>query len=218
MQVRLASGLIALAALLVIVTSAAASTENIVMLRFGPLWPRELLNTDKPTAWNVGLSYGVAPGRKVGVGVGIDFLWNRTVNEKPVTGQPGLYEVTRSEQSYMFPLSLFFYLDPIEQYVVHPAATLNVGYNSMFYSFDDEQELDSGKVSDADPDGYYYGLYVKLALDALVNIGEAGAFFLGVDYQWANTRSAHHDGNTYRRRDMSGIGIRAGFRLLLGGK
>jgi hypothetical protein len=119
----------------------------------------------------------------------------------------------------MFPLSLFFYLDPMEKFVVHPAATFNVGYNSMVYNFDDAQALDTGaRVSGADPNGYYYGLYVKLALDGLVNIGEAGAFFIGADYQWANTRSAHHSGDPYFRRDMSGVGVRAGFRLLIGGE
>jgi hypothetical protein len=193
-----------------------ASAGKMLALQFGPLWPRDLLSTDKPTAWNAGLRYGVLVDRKVGVGVGVDFLWNRTVDEKPVeNGPPGLYEVTRQEKSFMFPVSAFVYVDPLSMYRVHPAATFAVGYNSMVYTFDDEQELTTGQVRDEDPDGYYFGFYAKLGIDALVNLSENSALFTGVEYQWANTRSAKTEENTYRRRNMGGVGVRLGLRLAM---
>jgi len=185
-------------------------------LQFGPVWPRDLLQTEKPTAWNAAVRYGILVDQKIGAGVGVDFLWNRTVDEKAVDGgPPNLYAVTRQETSFMFPVSAFVFVDPLSAYRVHPAATFSVGYNSLVYQFDDEQELTSGEVRDNDPDGYYLGVYLKLGIDAMVNLSENSALFTGLEYQWANTRSAKTDGNLYHRRNMSGLGIRLGVRLAM---
>jgi hypothetical protein len=201
-------------------TQATPAAENLLGARFNFVWPRDLLHTDKPTAFDVGLNYGIAVDRIFDIGAGVDFLWNRTVDEVRVDTVAGadIYEVTRKRQSYMFPVYVFIGFDPISKYRVHPAGTFSIGDNSMVYSYDDQEELTSGKAADNDPDGYYFGLYMKLALDALVNIGENSALFAGVDYQWADTRSSKTEGNTYWRRDMGGVGVRLGIKAYIGGQ
>jgi hypothetical protein len=191
-----------------------AEGGSMLRLHIGPLWPRELLHSDKPTQWDLGLGYGIMVDKIIGVGVGMDFMWNRTANEVPVDSEPGLVELTRRESSYLFPVYAFVTIDPMSRFVVHPALTFNLGYNSMVYNFDDEQELTTGKAPENDPDGYYFGWFIRLALDALVNLGENAALFVGVDYQWANTRSAKTEDNTYQRRNMGGVGVKGGLRVI----
>lgn len=219
MTVKHSMRLIACAAV-ILSLSATAMADNMMLLRFGALWPRRLLETDKPTAWDIGAQYGVMVDNKIGIGAGIDLLWNRTVDEKKVVDETDptleLYRITRQEKTYMFPVYVFAYVDPFSRLIVHPAISFAAGYNSMVYSFDDEDELTHGVVKDHDPDGYYFGLYMKLAADALVNLGDNSALFVGIDYQWANTRSAKkYEDGTYHRRDMGGIGLRAGVRVVL---
>ncbi len=204
----------------IVTVAATAGAENMMMLRFGALWPRKLLETDKPTAWDIGAQYGVMVDNKIAIGAGVDLLWNRTVDEKKVVDTADanleLYRITRQEKTYMFPVYVFAYVDPFSRFIVHPAISFAAGYNSMVYRFDDEDELTQGKVKDHDPDGYYFGLYMKLAADALVNLGDNSALFAGVDYQWADVRSAKkYDDGSYHRRDMGGIGLRAGVRVVL---
>jgi hypothetical protein len=114
----------------------------------------------------------------------------------------------------VFPVYGFVTIDPISRFVVHPALTFDLGYNSMVYNVDNEEELVTGVEPDRDPDGYYFGWFIRPALDAIVNLGENAGLFIGVDYQWANTRSAKTEGNTYRRRNMSGPGVKAGLRVI----
>ena len=63
--------------------------------------------------------------------------------------------------------------------------------------------------------GYYYGLIVKFGVDGLYNLGEQTAIFAGLEYQWADTKTNSDNKGLFSRRDMSGIGIRMGFRFLL---
>jgi hypothetical protein len=187
---------------------------NMLQARFGAFWPKVLLQTDKPTAWDVGLQYGLLVDEKVGVGAGIDLFWNRTVAETEVA--TGVYKVTFEEKTYMFPVYAYLYFDPLSRLIVHPAATFQVGYNSMIYKYDNADEVAAGDTVTYDPDGYYFGLYLKVAADAMVNLGESSAIFLGVDYQWAKPRSATDDETgTYRKRNMGGIGLRVGLKLNL---
>ncbi|MBD3239681.1 MAG: hypothetical protein GF331_03785 [Chitinivibrionales bacterium] len=206
-------------ATVILSTTASTAAEKMMLLRFGALWPRKLLETDKPTAWDIGAQYGVLVDKKIGIGMGVDLLWNRTVDEKkvenPANPADSLYEITRRESSFMFPVYAFAYIDPFSRFIVHPAISFAAGYNSMIYNFDNEDELRGGEVMDHDPDGYYFGLYMKLAADALVNLGENSALLVGIDYQWANVRSAKTYENKYHRRDMGGIGLRAGVRVVL---
>lgn len=201
-------------AVAVLAGAIAADSGNMLRVHFGPLWPRELLHSDKPTQWDLGLAYGLMIDNKVGVGVGVDFMWNRTAEEVPVAGHPDLVRLTRSESSYLFPVYAFVTVDPMSRLVVHPALTFNLGYNSMVYNSDDEQELSTGTVPEDDPDGYYFGWFIRPGLDAIVNLGENAGLFVGVDYQWADVRSAKTEGNTYQRRNMSGVGVKGGLRVV----
>jgi len=201
-------------AAVVLAGAIAADAGNMLRLHIGPLWPRVLLDSDKPTQWDLGLGYGFMFDKIVGIGVGVDFMWNRVVDEVPVAGEPGVYEMTRRESSYLFPVYGIVIVDPISRFVVHPALTFNLGYNSMVYNCDDEQELTTGTAPDDDPDGYYFGWFIRPGLDAIVNLGESAGLFVGVDYQWASTRSAKTEDGKYRRRNMSGVGVKGGLRVV----
>ena len=93
------------------------NADNMLRMRFGALWPRKLLETEKPTAWDVGIEYGFIADEKIGVGAGIDLLWNRTVDEKIglmlINARPmGLNQPNKSKTSHDGALDE-------EHYVVH---------------------------------------------------------------------------------------------------
>ena len=60
------------------------------------------------------------------------------------------------------------------------------------------------------------GFFWKIAADAMVNIGSSTALFAGFEYQWSKPKKldSDEDESFFYRRDMSGIGIRMGFRAV----
>ena len=122
--------------------------------------------------------------------------------------------INEQEKSYMFPVYAFAYLDPLAYLGVHPATSFCVGYNSMVYNKDKKEDLDTTtqQLEPRDSDGYYYGLFIKAAVDAIFNIGQSSGLFLGVEYQWAKVRKKE-TANTYWIRNMGGVGIRGGLMM-----
>ena len=188
---------------LFIVKNDVTAAEKLVSLKIGPVWP-----SATSTSWDGELMYGSFIDKKVGFGVAADILWNTNAVDSALPS--GQLTTIRDESHYMFPIMGFLVFDPIPHAVVHPMLRFEIGYNSMIYNY-------TSRIAETTPSrsGYYYGLIVKLGIDGLYNVGEQTAFFAGLEYQWANTRNAADSAGRFYRRDMSGIGIRMGFRFLL---
>jgi hypothetical protein len=188
--------------------------ENLINLKIGLYWPKELLNSDISVAGDAQAEYGIIVDRKVAFGAGVDFIWNTTTKDVAVGG--GLYKPVKDEKTFMFPVTGFILLDPVPHLIVHPQIKYNIGYNSMIYSYN----VKDNSATVYDRDGYYYGLLMKWALDGIFNLGEQSGIFAGIEYQLARTKSAKQyeteaGEDAYMRRDMSGFGFRAGFRIMM---
>jgi hypothetical protein len=214
-----------LAFLLCIVSGLTVPTyakETFVSLKIGPTWPQEIISSDNPTCWDGELMYGTFVDRKVGFGVAADFLWN-TKSQVLHDTSTGLLFTTKSDESYMIPVMGFLVFDPLPNAMIHPMLRFEIGYNSLIYnSTNDSIAFLSSPSRDSiinlpqkSKSGYYYGLIVKLGVDGLYNLGEQTAIFAGLEYQWAKTRTNANSAGLFSRRDMSGIGIRMGFRFLM---
>lgn len=190
-------------ALLVFIAS--ANAEKLLQLNIGPAWTSDLLQTDRPTAWNAGLVSGMIFDKKIGIGLEIDLLWNTYAKEEK-DSSTGAYRTTKQSKSFMFPIGGVLVADPFGDWIVHPAARFFVGYNSLIYGHKDS-------ISTPDTTRYYNGLILKGGIDACYNIGDLSAIFLGAEYQWADTRTLAKSNEPFFRRNMSGVSIRAGFRV-----
>lgn len=191
-------------------TGLSYAKETFVSVKIGPTWPHDQLNSDHPTSWDGELLYGIFIDRKVGFGIAADFLWNTNTVVKDSVDRKW---AAREEGTYMFPVMGFLVFDPIPNAVVHPMMRFEIGYNSLLYYL---------KIRDAyttqnptSNNGYYNGLIVKIGIDGLYNLGEQTAIFAGIEYQWANTTTNQNAEGFFSQLDMSGIGIRMGFRFLL---
>jgi hypothetical protein len=184
-----------------------SKAEPMLTLTIGPTWPQALLSTGVPSG-DAGIEYGAMIDKKVAFGVAGDFLWNVQSKEE----RDSTHFRTISEQkTFMFPIMGFFLLDPVPNLIVHPVACFQIGYNSMIYSY--KQADSSNAPTPLSP--YFYGLIIKASADALYNLGEHSSIFLGLEYQWADTKTTSNTNGEFDKRDMSGIGIRAGFRVVL---
>ena len=184
-----------------------ANAQTLFSLKIGPTWPQGLLSTGT-ASWDAGLDYGIIVDKKVGFGFAADFLWNVRSHDS-LTSQ-GTYQPKTEEQSFMFPIMGFFFIDPVPKLIVHPLARFEIGYNSMIRNV----KTDSTDTKSLTVSPYFYGLIIKVGADALYNIGENSAVFLGLEYQWADTRTNDTD-KGFNRFDMSGVGIKAGFRIIM---
>jgi hypothetical protein len=186
----------------------APGAEPMLTLTIGPTWPQALLSTGIPSG-DAELEYGMMIDKKVAFGIAGDFLWNVQSKE----AKDSTHFRTISEQkTFMFPIMGFFLLDPVPNLIVHPVGRFQIGYNSMIYSYKQTDNA-SGTTTPLSP--YFYGLIIKAGADALYNLGEHSSLFLGLEYQWADTRTGSNTNEEFDKRDMSGIGIRAGFRVVL---
>jgi hypothetical protein len=167
-----------------------------------------LLSTGIPSG-DVEINYGAFIDRKVGFGLATDFLWNIDTKEA-TTGTH--FTIVNEKKTFMFPIMGFFLIDPLPGLMVHPVARFEIGYNSLIYSYKYKDSADA-VLKPLSP--YFYGLIIKASLDGLYNLGERSALFLGLEYQWAGTTTTNNTEGLFDKRDMSGIGLRAGFRVLM---
>jgi hypothetical protein len=177
------------------------ASEKLFSLQIGPTWP-----SATSSAWNTEFMFGTFVDKKVGFGIAADFLWN-TLTQEQRDEQTGQLKTTKDESSYMYPIMGFIVFDPMPYQMIHPMLKFEMGYNSLQYHVDPEVQPDK--------QGYYYGMIVKLGIDGLYNLGEQAAVFLGLEYQWADTKTTKYSGGIFYRRDMSGTGLTIGFRFLL---
>jgi hypothetical protein len=191
-----------LLALLLFFPSFTPAAEKLLTLQIGPSWP-----TITSSAWDAEVMYGLFIDKKVGFGIATDFLWNTRTQEQD--NPDGSKTTLKDESSYMYPVMGFIVFDPLPYQVIHPMVNFKIGYNSLSYNL---------TMLNNDPKlphtGYYFGLIIQAGLDGVYNLGEQAAAFFGIEYQWADTKTAENNG-VFWRRDMSGAGIHVGFRFLL---
>ncbi len=208
------NGLLALFLLAVSAALFPPRAENLLSLKIGTTWPQALLNTGIPSG-DAELQYGIIVDRKIAFGVAGDFLWNTRSKDVQDTST-GKWHVLSADKSFMFPVLGFVMIDPVPNLIVHPSAQFQIGFNSM-YSITTGQNYDTTKTphdtTTTSHSDYYYGLIMKAIVDANYNLGESSTIFLGVEYQWAGTKTQSNTAGLFAKRDMSGIGLRAGFRV-----
>jgi hypothetical protein len=187
-----------------------ARAEKLFSMGIGMKWPQALLSSGIPTG-DAEVNYGAMVDRKVGFGVAADFLWN--VQSDDQKDSSSHYIAITERKTFMFPIMGFFLLDPVPNLVIHPVGRFEIGYNSMIYSYKSKDTAAGAAVKPLSP--YFYGLIIKASLDGLYNIGERSALFLGLEFQWAGTSTTNNTEGLFDKRDMSGIGLRAGFRVTI---
>lgn len=199
------------AALMAVALSSLFSTpraEGMLSLSIGTTWPQALLSTGICSG-DAELNAGALVDKRVGFGFATDFLWNTVEKDVRVSDTtPGKYKTVSAQKTFMFPVMGYFLIDPLPSLIVHPVAKFEIGYNSMIFANKDTSNSSSVNYP------YFFGLIIKGSIDALYNIGEHSSLFAGLVYQWADTRNAAKS-DIFDKRDMSGIGLRAGFRVIM---
>ncbi len=200
--------------ILSIVVVSKASDKSVV-LKIGPVWPRVLMGTDHSAAWDATVITGATFDKRVTIGGGIDFLWNVYSQETRIRNNA--YRVDMEEKTIMFPISGYLSLSPIPDFKVCPVLSGQLGLNTMYYSHkENKKEVTTPDSALTDENGWYMGLYWKLALDAVVSLSENVGFFVGLDYQHSRPKKLGVDADDeIVRRNMSGIGVRAGLFVAL---
>jgi hypothetical protein len=185
--------------------------EKCFELEIGPLWPRVLLDSKKPTSWNTAFKIGYSFDNIISLGGGVDFLWNRYNQEKNLGGN--VYKTVTTEQTYMFPFSGFISITPLPDLKIQPCFSGQIGLNTMYFSHSEDSVQNGNNYSIIDENGWYMGVYWKIAADALFKLSKSSGIFTGVDYQWTRPRKLdRQQKDIFTRRDMSGIGFRIGIR------
>lgn len=200
-------------------------------LQFGPSWPRDIRD-NAPDGRRVALEAAGKAGTLIGdiaaLGVGVDVLWNKSVDDstwqEPGENDPA-ESITRVADNkvkrwIMFPVSVFVTIDPVPGLVVRPAVTGQFGFNMMVYankefSYPEGGSYEEGEWVKTSDTGFYPGLYGKVSLDAIANLGtEAVGAMLGISYQWSQPRRrVEGQPNVYTNKNMNGLGLHAGLRF-----
>jgi hypothetical protein len=192
------------------------NAENMVSIKIGTTWPQALLQTGICSG-DAALQYGMIIDKKISFGLVGDFLWN-TKSLEVKDDSTGKWRIQHADKCFMFPVMAFFMLDPVPNLIVHPSAQFQIGYNSMVSITTGYDTTGTGndpaKRTETSQSDYYYGLIMKAIVDASYDIGENSAVFLGVEYQWAVTKTSNNKIGLFNKRDMGGIGLRAGFRVI----
>jgi hypothetical protein len=182
--------------------------ENMFSIKIGTTWPQALLSTGICSG-DAALEYGIIIDKKIAFGLASDFLWN-TKSQDVRDSSSGQWRISHADKCFMFPIMAFFMIDPVPNLIVHPSAQFQIGYNSMISG---TSGYNSAANKDTSQYNYFNGLIIKGIVDAGYNIGESSTLFLGLEYQWAETKSVKINSPLFNKRDMSGIGLRAGFRV-----
>lgn len=196
------------------------SAQSLLNVGIGPTWPKDLRETEKPTAWNVTIEYGKIFDNIIGIGVDIDFSWNRFSTDSAVisTSIPPdtVYKELEDNKFFMFPISVFLLIDPISKFKVHPVIKGQVGFNMAIRSY--KEVTPDNEINESKKNGFYWGIIGKASADCVFDLGEHAAIFAGFEFQWGRLRHNRRDKSTdieYKDYfEFYGPGIRMGFSFL----
>jgi hypothetical protein len=190
---------------LVCILGVPCRAENQLSLLVGGVWPRVLLSEAQGGAWTGSLQLAHVFDWRIGMGIGVDFQWNNYVKE--VSGNGG-YQIASQRRTFVYPIYGILIVDPIPQWMLHPALKGEIGYNSMSYI-----------AGGADPSvsDYYFGLFARVSLEGHLDFSKHVGCLLGGEYQWARMRTGPRGEapSYYKRKDMSGFGLRAGLQFFM---
>jgi hypothetical protein len=185
-------------------------------MKIGPTWPRVLLGEESPTAWDAAIVSGLIFDQKMSIGGGVDFLWNNRSKEEKISDNR--FRIDSEEKTFMFPVSGYLSIAPLPDLIVNPCVSGQIGLNTMYFSHkENKMEALTPDSLLNDENGWYMGLFWKIALDAMVSIGSSTALYTGIEYQRTQPKKlgSSEDETFFYRRDMSGFGVRLGFRVIL---
>lgn len=188
----------------------ASSVLNFYVEAMRPTEKSYLRVKDKRNSWGAGFEYGWMLGEHFSLGPKLDFSWN--LEKQKVTDVNNTKIVKSKERVIMVPISIFFNIDPIPQFMFHPVAHAQVGYNSVFISNVDYDKKNKDNVEKYD--GYYNGLYTKFGVDCMVDIGKQISLFIGPQWQISTTERRKKNTEPYERK-FNGFGARFGVSVLL---
>lgn len=85
----------------------------------------------------------------------------------------------------------------------------------MYFAHAEDSIADGQDASSiVDENGWYFGLYWKIAADAVYDLSEKSGVFAGIDFQWSRPEKIEvNKSDLFTRRDMNGIGIRMGIKV-----
>lgn len=187
-----------------------AFSENTMNIKFSPYWPEVLQNSPKTTAFDISIQTGRSIDRVVSFGAAFDFIWNKS-SKKTKLGEH-LYSEELIERSLLFPISGFLSISPLSDLPVSPAISGQAGIAFMHYK-DRDIDMDTELAIPIifNENGWYFGPFFKLSVDALINVGPRAALFLGPEYTWSEQKKIRRsDPHLFTMRDMSGFGLRFG--------
>jgi hypothetical protein len=200
---------------LVFILITAVYASKFIQLGIGPVWPVELLDHPSSTAWSASFAFGGIIDKKVGLGADFDFLWNHRLTEQHIQGT-NAYLIDNDVKTFMFPISAFLLFNPIPDYLVSPTIWGQIGLNNMYYSDNKDSTFTNNTIPNGSlgTNGFYMGFIWKIAADAQYRIGDNTSIYAGLLYQGSqNSLLKISNSNIEIRRDMSGFGLRAGFRI-----
>lgn len=163
-------------AIIIAVVAFMANThaEKAVTMKIGAVWPYDLLDNEKSTAWNASFQSGFIVDRKISFGAGLDFMWNVLTRERESSGDAHVLEGKRRMLS--FPLSGFITLTPFPDLLIYPSLSGQVGFNTVYFSHD-SLDTDNRSISE---NKWYLGVIGKIAADAMYDLSEDVAILLGL--------------------------------------
>lgn len=195
-----------------------SNSQSIINIGIGPTWPKNLRDTEKPTAWNASIEYGKVFDNIVGFALDVDFSWNINVEDTIIQDDSiTIYENQNEAKQFMFPISACLFFDPIPKFVFHPVIKGQLGLNMMVKSLKEYDSIgvEINKPAKEDESGFYIGIIGKASIDGVYDIGEHVALFVGFEYQWGRLRrKVKGSANQYFRQPFYGPAIRMGLSVL----
>jgi hypothetical protein len=192
----------------------ATSVVNFSVEPMSALKKSYINNKDVKWQWLFSGEYGWMLSDHVVWGASITFARHLEKNRDPEK----TYRIYSKERVVMFPVSMFTVIDPIPQYVVHPAVHIALGYNSVVISSVNYEKKDSIEIEKiGENDGYYNGFYTKFGMDCMFDIGKKTSLFVGPQWQISTTerRGGKEVENGVYEHKFNGFGLRLGVSVLL---
>jgi hypothetical protein len=218
---------VVIAAVLVLAATGRGQGEGYVAPKFGIWFPSIVQGLDhyyRRTAWNFGLEWGGLGDAGIGAGAHFDMLWKWTDQptrfdwettvidtlSNPITA----YEVDWQVRRTAFSVGGDLVIDPLREKTIHPVVRGSVGSIMMIYinrRYPDDV-FDLPELTEHS--GVYWGMRGRAGCDLHFNLSDGTSAFIGAEYQWSTVTKRKWGTRTRYRQDLSGVGLRVGFRFL----